>query len=271
MLSAGRAPGAATAAVAVTRKKKAKSKQRRGDEVRAWALQAVERVVRALAMAVLFALVASFVATLTLRWLRPPTTAFMLQARIEAYRAGRSDFRLRNQWTYLDWISPHAAVAVIAAEDQRFATHGGLDFDAIWTALRDHAREGRLRGASTISQQVAKNLYLWSGRSLLRKAAEAYLTVLLEVLLPKRRILELYLNIAEFGDGIYGVEAASEAYFAKPSSGLEREEAALLAAVLPSPRRLHADRPSAYLRERQQWILAQMAQLGGPAYLEELD
>jgi monofunctional biosynthetic peptidoglycan transglycosylase len=237
----------------------------------AWTNRVVERVGRVFLVALGCALIGSLVATVSLRWLRPPTTAFMVQARVGALLDGRSDFSLRHDWVYWEAISPHAGVAVVAAEDQRFPMHSGFDFDAIGRALRERAREGRIRGASTISQQVSKNIFLWSGRSLLRKGAEAYLTVLLEALVPKRRILELYLNIAEFGDGIYGVEAASQIYFRKPSSKLSRSEAALLAAVLPSPRRLHPDRPSEYVRERRQWILAQMTQLGGSAYLHELD
>ena len=164
---------------------------------------------KATALAVLF----SLLAITTLRWLRPPTTAFIMQARVEAHREGRKDFQVRREWAYLDAISPHAAIAVVAAEDQRFPTHNGLDLDAIEDAVRDRINDGRVRGASTISQQVSKNLFLWPGRSLLRKGVEAYLTLALEFLVPKRRILEIYLNVAEFGDGIYGVEAASRAFF----------------------------------------------------------
>jgi len=230
----------------------------------------VSRAVRAAVVLVVAFFVVSFAATLTLRWLRPPTTAFIVQARIAAFRADRANFHIRRQWVYWDAISPQAGIAVVAAEDQRFPAHHGFDLNAIGDALRSRANEGRLRGASTISQQVCKNLFLWPGRSMLRKAAEAYLTLLLEVLVPKRRILEIYLNIAEFGDGVYGVEAASEAFFGKPSSALLADEAALLAAVLPNPKRLRADKPSIYVRERQRWIVEQMQQLGGPAYLSGL-
>ena len=128
-----------------------------------------------------------------------------------------------------------------------------------------------MRGASTISQQTVKNLYLWRGRSFLRKGFEAWLTVVAEISLPKRRILEIYLNIAEFGPGIYGVGAASRHYFGKPPSRLSDAEAALLAAVLPNPRRLHADRPSRYVRERQRWILTQMRRLRREGWMTRLE
>ncbi len=160
-------------------------------------------------------------------------------------------------------------LAVIASEDQRFADHHGFDLDSIQDAVEDHERGRRLRGASTISQQVAKNVFLWPGRSFVRKGLEAYFTVLIEALWPKRRILEVYLNVAEFGDGLFGVEAASQRYFKKPASRLSLEEAAVLAAVLPNPHRLRAGRPSAYVEERRDWILRQMDQLGGVAYMQK--
>jgi len=207
---------------------------------------------------------------IALRWLDPPTTAFMLQQGLGARLGGHRDFQLRYHWIDADSISAHAGVAVVAAEDQRFPHHRGFDLAAIADARRDHERGGRLRGASTITQQVAKNLFLWPERSWVRKGLEAYFTVLIETLWPKRRILEVYLNVAEFGDGIYGVRAASETYFHKPPARLQPAEAALLAAVLPNPLRLRADRPSAYVRERRDWILQQMEQLGGPAYLRGL-
>jgi monofunctional biosynthetic peptidoglycan transglycosylase len=203
---------------------------------------------------------------LVLRWLPPPTSAMMLQERLR----GENERGLAFAWTPWDAIAPAARLAVVAAEDQNFPRHGGFDREAIERALADHERGRRLRGASTISQQVAKNLFLWPGRSVLRKGLEAYLTVLIETLWPKRRILEVYLNIAEMGPGVYGVGAASRLYFGKPAARLDRYEAALLAAVLPSPKRLHAERPSAYVRQRARWILGQMEQLGGPAYLAKL-
>jgi monofunctional biosynthetic peptidoglycan transglycosylase len=171
----------------------------------------------------------------------------------------------------LDQISPAMGVAVIAAEDQKFAEHFGFDWQAIEKALEHNWRNTRTKGASTLTQQTAKNLFLWSDRSWPRKGLEAYFTVLLEALWPKRRILETYLNVAEFGDGVYGVEAAAQKYFRKPASRLNGSEAALLAAVLPSPRNYKVNAPSAYVRERQQWILNQMGQIGGVAALKALE
>ncbi len=227
------------------------------------------RRVGARAAQILAALLAvSTVVIAALRWIPPPTTAVMLERRVEAWRGGRA-FRTDYRWVPWNRISPEAGLSVIAAEDQNFASHHGFDFASIEKAVDEHERGKRLRGASTISQQVAKNLFLWSGRSFVRKGLEAYFTVLIELLWSKRRILEVYLNIVELGDGIYGVEAASRRFFRKPAASLEPEEAALLAAVLPNPSRLRADRPSAYVEERRAWILEQMGQLGGPSYIRQ--
>jgi monofunctional biosynthetic peptidoglycan transglycosylase len=210
-------------------------------------------------------LAVSLLATLALRWIPPITTGVMLERRVEAWRSGHA-YRPDYRWVRWDRMSPQAALAVIAAEDQNFATHHGFDFDSIQKALDAHDRGQRLRGASTISQQVAKNVFLWSGRSFVRKGLEAYFTALIELTWSKRRILEVYLNIVELGDGVFGVEAASQRYFHKPAARLGPEEAALLAAVLPNPLRLKASRPSAYVEERRAWIVQQMGQLGGSAY-----
>jgi monofunctional biosynthetic peptidoglycan transglycosylase len=157
---------------------------------------------------------------------------------------------------------------VIAAEDQNFPHHRGFDLESIQSALREEGK--RQRGASTISQQVVKNLFLWPRHSWIRKGLEAYLTVLVEILWPKRRILEVYLNLAEFGPGVFGAEAAARQFFRVPASALNARQAATLAAVLPSPKRMSAARPSAHVEERVTWILRQMKQLGGSAYLEEI-
>jgi len=169
---------------------------------------------------------------------------------------------IRYHW--VDWrnISPHVALAAVAAEDQKFPEHFGFDFKSMVDALKEKGEGGSLRGASTISQQVAKNLFLWKGRSFIRKGLEAYFTVLIEVLWPKRRILEVYLNIAEFGDGIYGVDAAANRFFHKPPSRLTKRESALLSAVLPNPIKLKVAAPSAYVRQRAQRIESQMRNLG---------
>ncbi len=165
-------------------------------------------------------------------------------------------------------MSPWVPLAMVAGEDQKFPYHHGFDFDSIHSAI-DRADDGRrLRGASTISQQTAKNLFLWNGRSFVRKGLETYFTVLLEMTWPKQRILEVYANIAELGDGIYGVGAASDAFFHIAPARLGAAQAARLAAVLPSPRRMHVDQPSAYVLRRSSWIEQQMRQLGGPGYIE---
>jgi len=210
-------------------------------------------------------------AVLLLRWLPPLTSAVMIEARLEAWTARRHDYRTDYRWVSLEQISPHAAIAVIASEDQLFPFHAGFDFNSIREAVRASERGKRLRGASTISQQVAKNLFLWGGHSFLRKGLEAYFTVLIELLWPKERILEVYLNVAQFGDGIYGVEAAAQRFWHKPARALSSYESALLAAVLPNPLRLHAERPSAYVLARREWILAQMRDLGGESYLRALE
>ena len=193
------------------------------------------------------------------RWLEPPESAFMMRSRA----AGAE---IHHQWVPWPAISPSLPIAVVAAEDQKFPEHRGFDTESIRSALEENGSKGR--GASTISQQVVKNLYLWPGRSWVRKGIEAYLTVFLETLWPKQRILEVYLNIAELGPGIFGAEAAAQGFFGKPASELTAREAALLAAVLPSPKRMSPARPSPYVEERVDWVLRQMEQLGGPAYLE---
>lgn len=227
------------------------------------------RALRAAALALLAAAAVSIVTVAAFRWLPVPVTAFMAGERLAARAAGQP-LDQRQDWVPWERISPHAAVAVIAAEDQKFLAHGGFDYSAIEQAVSEAQRGRRLRGASTISQQVAKNLFLWSGQSWVRKGLEAWLTVWIEFLWPKRRILEVYLNVAQFGRGTWGVEAASRRYFGKPAAQLARHEAALLAAVLPSPTRYRVVNPGPYVRQRQQWILGQMRRLGGPALLEGL-
>ena len=229
------------------------------------------RLLRYLGVALLAWLLLTVAPVVLLRWLRPLTSAFMLEARLGAWSARQRSYHTDFRWVSLEQISPHAAIAVIAAEDQQFPFHAGFDLNSIREAVRASEHGRRLRGASTISQQVAKNLFLWQGRSFVRKGLEAYFTVLIEVLWPKERILEMYLNVAQFGDGIYGVQAAAGRFWQKPALRLSSAEAALLAAVLPSPLRLHADRPSHYLLERRDWILGQMRDLGGDAYLRSLE
>src|SRR5690242_6111701 len=210
----------------------------------------------------------TWLAVLILRFVPPLTSAVMVERQVGAWLHGDMSFRLRQHWVPWKRVSPWVPLAMVAGEDQKFPYHHGFDFDSINKAI-DAADDGkRLRGASTISQQTAKNLFLWNGRSFVRKGLEAYFTVLIELTWPKRRILEVYMNIAELGNGIYGVGAASEAYFHVPPARLGPTQAARLASVLPSPRRLHADRPSAYVQRRTQWIERQMQHLGGPGYLD---
>lgn len=206
-----------------------------------------------------------------LRWLNPATSAFMLAAKITAVRDGNHRYRTEYDWVDLESISPQAAVAVIASEDQQFPFHYGFDFHSIREAVRAHERGAKLRGASTITQQVAKNLFLWSGQSFVRKGLEAGLTLMLEMLLPKERILEIYLNVAEFGPGVYGVEAAARHFFHEHALALTRDQSALLAVVLPNPRQLRVDAPSRYVLAQRDWTLQQMSNLGGPSYLRGIE
>ena len=206
-----------------------------------------------------------------LRFVDPPTSAFMLARQGEAWRQGDWGFRVAYDWRDLEDISRYLPMAVIAAEDQNFASHSGFDLKAIEKALDHNARGKRVRGGSTISQQVAKNLFLWPGQSWFRKGLEAGITVLVELAWPKHRILEVYVNVAEFGDGIYGAQAAARSYWRKDAARLSAAESARLAAVLPSPRRYSASRPGPYVQRRAGWIQRQMRQLGGSEYLEQLD
>jgi len=186
----------------------------------------------------------------------------MLNRHWEDWQAGKDYRPISQQWVDGGRISPHAYAAVVASEDQLFFQHNGFDVEAIGKAWSRHARGGKLRGASTISQQVAKNLFLSPARNWTRKALEIWFTVLIEAFWSKQRILEIYLNIAEFGDHLFGVEAASRRYFGVPAQQMTPAQAALLAATLPNPLLLKADRPSAYVARRQSWILAQMRVAG---------
>jgi len=229
-----------------------------------------ETLRRWILLAILAWLVLTVVPVLLLRWIPPPSSAFMLEARIEALRAGDKAYRTDYHWVSLEHISPQAALAVIASEDQTFPFNYGFDFHSIRNAVRAAERGRRLRGASTISQQVARNLFLWPGRSFVRKGIEAYFTVLLETFWPKERILEVYLNVAQFGRGIYGVEAAARRFYREPAIRLTASQAALLAAVLPDPVHWHVERPSGFVLWKQRWILGQMRNLGGAAYLQDV-
>lgn len=204
---------------------------------------------------------------ISLRWINPWTSAFMVNASLSAFFSGDHRYSTHYQWVDLEQISPQAALAVIASEDQQFPFHAGFDFKSIREAVRHNAVSRHKRGASTISQQVAKNMFLWSGRSYFRKGLEAGFTLLIEWCWPKERILEVYLNVAQFGPDIYGVQAAAQHYFHKDARRLNRADSALLAAVLPNPVRLRVDAPSNYVLSRRDWISRQMAELGGTTYL----
>ncbi len=228
------------------------------------------RLLRGLFLAVAAWVSLTVVAVVAFRWIDPPFTAFMLESRIGALFSSEPGYEFRHEWRDWDQISKQAALAVIASEDQRFPDHNGFDFKQIDKALEARERGRRARGASTISQQVAKNLFLWPGRSWVRKGLEAGITVLIEALWSKQRILEVYLNIVEFGRGTYGVQAASQRFFHADARRITTSQAALLAAVLPAPKRFRVDAPSRYVRSRQAWIIRQMVALGGTSYLASL-
>ena len=199
-----------------------------------------------------------------------PFSAVMVERQLGAWLQGHFSYVAHSDWVSMDDISPLMGLAVIAAEDQKFPEHWGFDVSAIEKALEHNERnEKRIRGASTLSQQTAKNLFLWDGRSWVRKGLEAGLTLGMETVWSKKRILTVYLNIAECGDGVFGVEAAAQRYFHKPASRLSLSEVALLAAVLPNPLRFKANAPSGYVRSRQAWIMRQMRQLGGESFMRE--
>jgi monofunctional biosynthetic peptidoglycan transglycosylase len=197
-----------------------------------------------------------------LRWLPPPTSAFMLYRHVEDLFDNRPFKPIDYRWVAGDAIAANAYAAVIAAEDQRFFHHAGFDLQSIQSSIDDYNEGGRLRGASTISQQVAKNLFLTPSKSFVRKAVEIWFTLVIEAFWSKPRIIEVYLNIAEFGDHLFGIEAASQSYFGISAKQLNRSQAALLAASLPNPIRFQVKNPSHYLLKRQQWILRQMRNLG---------
>ncbi len=206
---------------------------------------------------------------LLLRWVAPPFTALMIERKVQSWSSGES-IDLQRSWRPWSELPDDLKMAVIAAEDQKFAEHWGFDVAAIRAALAHNEQGGSLRGASTLSQQVAKNLFLWSGRSWLRKGVEAWFTALIELLWPKQRILEVYLNSVEWGVGIFGAEAAAQHHFGVGAPYLSARQASLLAAVLPNPREWSAGRPSARINSRAAWIRQQVRQLGGSHYLRQL-
>jgi len=236
------------------------------DRPRRW-----RRVGRWLVVLPLLFMLATTLQVLVLRFVDPPFSAFMFARQLRAVGEGDWHFRVANDWRDLDDIAAHLPVALVAAEDQNFATHHGFDFKAIERARQHNARGRKTRGASTITQQLAKNLFLWSGRSWVRKGVEAWYTLLIETVWPKRRILEVYANVAEFGDGIYGAQAAARSFFRKDAARLSPVECARLAAVLPNPKRYNAAHPGPYVQRRTRAIERQMRYVGGTAYLRSLE
>jgi len=225
-----------------------------------------------LRMALLAGLVAQWAPVaviLALRWINPPMTAFMRLTQAELRELGQPDELVRT-WVGEEGLSPEVRLAAVAGEDMYFARHSGFDWESLVAAYHSNRAGGPVRGGSTITQQTAKNLFLWEGRSMLRKVIEAYLTGLIEALWPKRRILEIYLNIAQFGRREFGVEAGAQAYFHKRARDLNAHEAALLMTVLPNPREYRADQPSHTMRYRQLMIVATMRKMGR-GYLARLD
>ncbi len=220
-----------------------------------------KKLLRIIRFTVFFFFISTIVVTIVYRFVRPPVTPLQL-IRVGGQILDGKKIKMQRDWVKFEDISPNMARAVIASEDNKFLKHHGIDFDAIKKARELNKKRKRKLGASTISQQTAKNVFLWPDRSWLRKGLEVYFTGLIEIFWGKHRIMEVYLNVIEMGDGIYGVEMASQKYFHKPASDLSRGEAALIAAVLPNPRRWNAGAPTAYIQRRQQSILRVMGQVG---------
>lgn len=212
----------------------------------------------------------SIIWVLLYKWVDPPATLHMIKRRAEAGKAGANDPTIKHTFVALEEMSDQLPLAVIASEDQLFLEHNGFDVEAILDAFQRNRKGTTIRGGSTISQQVSKNVFLWHGRSYLRKAVEAYFTVLIELIWGKERIIEVYLNIAEMGDGVFGVEAASQLYFNKPAKDVGRKQAALLAAVLPNPIKYSAKNPSSFVLRKRNRIARAMGRLGGTTYIKSI-
>ncbi|MBL1459211.1 MULTISPECIES: monofunctional biosynthetic peptidoglycan transglycosylase [unclassified Methylophaga] len=223
-------------------------------------------LLKVLLLTILTFVLLSLLLVLPFRWVNPPITMVMA----DRWITSNEDFQLRKTWLSWDEMPKHAALAVITSEDQKFPLHSGFDLKAIQQALKERERRGGLRGASTISQQVAKNMYLWTGRSWFRKGLEVWFTLLIELSWSKQRILEIYLNIAEWGPGVFGLEAASQYHFGRSAINLTPMQAALLASSLPSPLNYNPARPAQHLLKRAEWNLQQQRRLGGTSWLEPL-
>ncbi|MDR7128547.1 monofunctional biosynthetic peptidoglycan transglycosylase [Algoriphagus sp. 4150] len=224
-------------------------------------MKIVKRLWRLIWKTTLWFLIVSVGLTVIYRFVPVPITPLMVIRVFEQAFDADKEVRLQKDWVSFSSISKNAPQAVYASEDQKFLEHRGFDFEAMEKAWENNKKGRRVKGASTITQQTVKNVFLWPSRSYLRKGLEAYFTVLVELIWSKERIMEVYLNVIEMGDGIYGIEAASQVYFGKPASKLSRDQAALIAAVLPNPRRWSPAKPSSYIIGRQGWILRQMNNL----------
>ncbi|HLO82723.1 MAG TPA: monofunctional biosynthetic peptidoglycan transglycosylase [Chitinophagaceae bacterium] len=222
------------------------------------------KILRILKRVFLFLFFFQFIYIIILRWVDPPITLTQLGSVFSGYG-------LKRDYVGYDEISPNAKLAVISSEDQVFTDHNGFDFKSIKKAMAyNEKKPGRVRGASTISQQVAKNVFLWQGRSWFRKGLEVYFTFMIELIWSKERILQMYLNVAEMGKGIFGIEAASQAYFKKPAKKLSRQEAAMIAACLPNPKKYSVKPASRYVSIRSGWVLRQMNHLDGDSDIVKL-
>lgn len=220
-----------------------------------------KRIVRITAKVLLWFFLVSVLWVLAYRFINPPITLLMVQRNIER-KANGKQFKLAKTWVKFDEISDNMKRAAVSAEDQLFLKHLGFDIKAIEKAYQNNAKGKKVKGGSTISQQTAKNVFLWPGRSYIRKGFEAYFTLLMELFWSKERILEVYLNVIEMGDGIYGAEAAAQAYYGKSCRKLSRSEAALIAACFPNPLRWNPNKATSYIKHRQYLILRNMKTLG---------
>lgn len=221
----------------------------------------VRLLLRIFKLALIFFVGASLFGVLLFRFVNPPFTWLMIERGFERKAAGK-EWKIDKEWKDFDEISDNMKRAAVAAEDQLFLEHHGFDFHAIEKAISKNMHSKKLMGGSTITQQTAKNVFLWQGRSLLRKGLEAWFTVLIEAFWSKERIMEVYLNVIEMGDGIYGAEAAAQAYFNKPASKLTQRQAAAIASIFPSPLKWSATKPSRFVRHRQFLIRKNMRRLG---------
>lgn len=222
----------------------------------------LKRLFRFILKLITWFILISFTLVLLFKWLPVPITPLM----VIRYFETDSNKVLKHDWVSINEISKHLQLAVICSEDQNFLTHNGFDYDAIKKAIKNNKKGKRLKGASTISQQTAKNIFLWPKRSWLRKGFEIYFTFLIELCWSKVRIMEVYLNSIEMGHGIYGAQAASQYWFKKPATTLTKQESAAIAAILPNPRQYSANPTTVYIASRKVWIIKQMGYFGALNY-----